>query len=220
MKADEKWVLFDFDGTIAESTDALLTFFNTHIYGKYSSQRLEAEDFQRLRGLSLSEKIKYIDVPFYKVPLMVRTCRRKFYTIIEDLQIISGLEDVCVELKSLGFQLGIISTNNKKNIYEFLEQKNIAHIFDFLMCDRGPFLTVKHRTLKKFMRNKKLSPRDIVYIGDELRDILACRSVGIPIVSVTWGWECRELLDKNNAGNVVDTTEELPAFVQSAYNTV
>ncbi|ERP30894.1 HAD-IA family hydrolase [Chitinivibrio alkaliphilus] len=208
-----RWVLFDFDGTIAESTDALLSFFNSHIYGRYSSQKLTADDFHTLRSLSLAEKIRFINVPFYKIPLLVRMCRKHFHTMIDDLHIVEGLEEACLSLRQQGYRLGIVSTNNRENIVNFLEQKGVSSLFSLVMCDSGPFLSVKHRTLRKFLRQENITGEAVVYVGDELRDILACRETAIPVVSVAWGWENRELLEKNNPGCVIEDTRELPGII-------
>ena len=54
---------------------------------------------------------------------------------------------------------------------------------------------------------------EIIYIGDELRDIEACRAVNVPIISVSWGFNSTEILEKNNPGMVAANTEEVYNFI-------
>ncbi|MEY4243328.1 MAG: hypothetical protein RLZZ245_913, partial [Verrucomicrobiota bacterium] len=37
-------------------------------------------------------------------------------------------------------------------------------------------------------------PEQMLYIGDELRDVKAAQKAGIPIAAVTWGFNSRESL--------------------------
>ncbi|MGM0443316.1 MAG: HAD-IA family hydrolase [Fibrobacterota bacterium] len=215
MSSDKKWVLCDFDGTLVESGDALLAFFNRFIYGRFTPRKIHESDLEYLKGLSLKEKLRYTGIPFYKVPFLVHACRKNFSSMIDDLEMKRGIVDVFATLKEQGYNLGIISSNNRDNILDYLKARNLTGLFDRVICDRGPFLSVKHRTLRTFIRRNRLQPSDLVYIGDELRDIKACRSAGIPIISVAWGWESRNILDKSNPCKVIDEPHELIPVISS-----
>ena len=48
-----------------------------------------------------------------------------------------------------------------------------------------------------------------MYIGDEVRDIVSCKHVGIPIYSVTWGFDEPEFLKEQNEKGIVESVEQL-----------
>jgi phosphoglycolate phosphatase len=54
-----------------------------------------------------------------------------------------------------------------------------------------------------------MQKNDVVYIGDEYRDILACKKSKIKIISVTWGFDSRDLLVSGNPDFIVDSPVEL-----------
>ena len=58
----------------------------------------------------------------------------------------------------------------------------------------------------------------IVYVGDETRDIEACRAAGIPVIAVSWGLNTRALLFSLSPDQIVDSPEELPGSVRRVFN--
>lgn len=211
--AKNKWVVFDFDGTITEYAAGIFSFYNEHIAAPFKSRRLEPEDWDTMKSLSISEKMKFVRISIWHAPLIVRKCRKNFPEIISRLTMVEGLREACEELKAQGYKLAIISTNKRSNIEIYMKNNKIEHLFDSIFCDRGPFLSIKHRTIRRMMKKMKLTNKDIVYVGDETRDVVACRKIGVPAVSVTWGWESREVLAKAN-DKLADTPEEMVSYVR------
>lgn len=208
-----KWVVFDFDGTITEYAAGIFSFYNEHIAAPFKSRRLEPEDWDTMKSLSISGKMKFVNISIWHAPLIVRKCRKNFPEIISRLTMVNGLREACEELKAQGYKLAIISTNKRSNIEIYMRNNNIEYLFDTIFCDRGPFLSIKHRTIRRMMKKMKLTNKDIVYVGDETRDVVACRKIGVPTVSVTWGWESREVLAKTN-DKLADTPEEMVSYVR------
>jgi phosphoglycolate phosphatase-like HAD superfamily hydrolase len=58
------------------------------------------------------------------------------------------------------------------------------------------------------LREQSLQPADILYVGDEVRDVEACQKVGVKIIAVTWGLNSQEALEKAGA-ETVSTREAL-----------
>jgi len=55
-------------------------------------------------------------------------------------------------------------------------------------------LTSKSKHLKAIRKTFSLRSEEILYVGDELRDVKASQKAGIPIAAVTWGFNSRESL--------------------------
>ena len=48
---------------------------------------------------------------------------------------------------------------------------------------------------------------DFVYVGDESRDIEAAKAAEVKIISVTWGFNSREVLESANPGNIAENVD-------------
>jgi len=59
------------------------------------------------------------------------------------------------------------------------------------------------------VREHKLDKNNVIYVGDETRDIRSARKSQIPIVAVTWGFNATEILSQHQPDYLVDHPSEL-----------
>jgi phosphoglycolate phosphatase len=203
-----KWIIFDFDGTISETTDALAKFWNEYLAKKYKLRTINNADLEILRNLTAIEKIAYFKIPFYKLPFVVNSARKHFSKSMDNFAAVSGLKTVCENFIAKGCKLAIISSNREPNIRKYLSKNNFE-LFSEISCDKGRSLFVKHKTIKRFLQEREILPENVVYVGDESRDVAACKKVGISVISVTWGWDSRDVLELVNPQSLVDSPPDL-----------
>lgn len=110
--------------------------------------------------------------------------------------------------------VGIISSNTKKNIRLFLEHRQIDSV-DFVIS--SPLFS-KEAKIKNIMRKNRLSEENVLYIGDETRDVDSAKKAGVRSVAVTWGWTGRELLAKHSPDYIIDSFDELLPVIAQAGN--
>jgi phosphoglycolate phosphatase len=67
-------VLFDFDGTLADSLDWFLGIFD-QVAERYGFRHLAPGDRERLRGLETRAILRDLGVPAWKLPLIARHLR-------------------------------------------------------------------------------------------------------------------------------------------------
>lgn len=67
-------------------------------------------------------------------------------------------------------------------------------VFDHIYCAKNLF--GKERTIGSFIKKLHLKREELIYIGDEHRDIIACQANGIKVIGVTWGFDTLETLEK------------------------
>ena len=53
-----------------------------------------------------------------------------------------------------------------------------------------------------------------MYVGDEVRDIEACRKVGVKIITVTWGWESPDAILKATPDFIAQTLKDIETGVE------
>lgn len=189
-------LIFDFDGTIADSFDITVESINKTAL-KFKIDPIPFSEKELLRGYSFIDLIKKYQVPKYKVPLMAASVRNMHNQVIQGCNIIEGMAEIIIALGG-EYNIYILSSNSKKNIEKFFRKypevrSQISDIFSV-----SSFFG-KHRGLAKLLKKLSLSKDEVVYIGDELRDVEACEKIDLEIISVTWGFNTSEKLQSVNS---------------------
>jgi HAD superfamily hydrolase (TIGR01549 family) len=205
-----KVIVFDFDGTIAD-TQAVLLEITNRLAPQYGYLPLDPEEVSRLKNLTSREIIKQSKIPRYKIPFLLRKVQQELGKEIERLQPIPGLKSCLLELKNRDYQLGIITSNFKPNVINFLKQNQLDHFFEFLYSETTIF--GKHRVINKFLKQQNFKPEEMIYIGDETRDIEAARKSKVKIIAVTWGFNSDLILAQNNPDYLINQPQEILEIV-------
>lgn len=206
-----KHIIFDFDGTIADSLGLTLAIGN-QLAPRYGFSELTERDVKELRYLPVEEKIKKFGIKLYKIPRLVFEFNRIYHKYVGSLETIKGVDNLLRELKNEGFSLGVISSNSEENIQKFLRKNNLC-LFDGIHSSKGLF--GKPAAINKYMGKYGVKSDEVIYIGDELRDIKACRKAGVRIISVTWGFDPPELLVKGNPDYIMNSSGEVLDLIKS-----
>ena len=61
----------------------------------------------------------------------------------------------------------------------------------------------------------KLSKSDVYFVGDEVRDIEAGKKAGIKTIAVSWGYNTKDALAKEQPDYIIDTPLDLKTVVLS-----
>jgi HAD superfamily hydrolase (TIGR01549 family) len=178
-----KTLIFDFDGTIADSFETLLAIFE-EVHAR--PQKLTPDEIKMLRGEPIKKIIKYLKIRRVLVPRLIIKAKRLLTQRMGSIQTFQYLPQVIHELHQRGAPMYIISTNSPANIEHFLKKNKLDGCFTKIYGNTGLFS--KASAIKKIIRKEKLNRADCVYIGDEVRDIDAARKAKITSVGVTWGF--------------------------------
>lgn len=179
-----KYIVFDFDGTIANTIEDIKEIART------SLDDFSEDDYELLRNEGIKEVIKRKNIPMHKIPKMVLliTSQLKNKT---NIPLFAGMRNV-IQTLATNYKLGIVSSNSEENIRQCLEKHQLDKVFDFVFSQSSIF--GKHLVLKKMCQRYKLNPSEIVYVGDEDRDIIACQKVKIKNMAVCWGYNAEKRL--------------------------
>jgi phosphoglycolate phosphatase len=208
-----KVIIFDFDGTIADSFAIVLDITN-RLAPEFGYPPALPEDVERLRNLSSREIVRQSKVSPLKIPFLVRRLRGELYREIPHLKPIPGIQAALLSLKQQGYHLGIVTSNSRKNVAAFLAAQELSEMFDFI--GSGLALFGKGRIIQRILRQQRVAPKDVVYVGDETRDIEAARKIGIKVISVSWGYNTSQALAAENPDYLIHQPEELLQVVQWA----
>ncbi len=185
-----KTIIFDFDGTIADSLGLVI-----EIYRELTNdtRKFTEEEYEEFRKLSARQVARAIGVSWWRVPLLLRKGRKIMRQRLGEVEVFDGLPEVIKELHGEGYNLQIVSSNSASNVRKFLKTHKLDEYFSSIRGDVGLF--GKAKVLKQIIKKGNLNKNDTYYIGDEARDIVAAKKAGVKMVAVEWGYNHKNLLE-------------------------
>lgn len=201
-------IIFDFDGTIADSFD----YFAHFLAGEARLLPLSEEQLSALRGLSLMATARHLGHSWWRLPGLYYAGRYWMSNYVTELEAFRGIPTVIKHLHENGNNLFIVSSNSPANIEAFLAKHGIRSEFAKIYGNVG--FGGKTRILKRVVRRHHLSKHKTYYVCDEPRDVRAARKAGIHIVGVTWGYSSAETMQPYKPTFVADKPEQLLEIFQ------
>jgi phosphoglycolate phosphatase-like HAD superfamily hydrolase len=141
------------------------------------------------------------------MPFLLRKVREYLHQEILNLKTIPGIQDALVQLKHEGYCLGILTSNSEENVKLFLKKHGLQYLFTFIYSETSLFS--KDKSIRKLMKKNNLSSEEIIYVGDETRDIEASKKIHIKVIAVTWGFNSGEVLAQHNPDFLIQQPSEL-----------
>ncbi len=202
-------VVFDFDGTLADTMSVVIRIANKFA-DHYGYHKIPMSDLPKLREKKPSEVLRHLGISIFKLPIIARKIRFEMNKEIVHLKTPVDLHATLRKLKESGCVLGILTTNSRENVTEFLKNNDLE-LFDFVYSGRAVF--GKSRLLKKLMKDKTIPHDDPIYVGDEIRDVEAAKKAGIRVIGVSWGYNSKNALLKAKPDHVIEKPEEIESIV-------
>ena len=82
---NQKVIIFDFDGTIADTVDALVTIAN-RLAVEFGYTQITPEELAMLRNFTSREIIKYSGVSLFKIPFLLKKVKGELKQKIQDFK--------------------------------------------------------------------------------------------------------------------------------------
>jgi phosphoglycolate phosphatase len=206
MTKKKTTILFDFDGTLAETMMLIHDVFN-RLSGIYGYRHLPEEDVEECRHMSIQQFIEHFGIPLWKVPIIAIHARRLMHRDMDRIHPPAGLADVLTQIhESGGYIMDILTSNRRKNVMKFLFQHRIDW-FDEVESTRA--ILSKKRRVEKYIQKKGLDPSSLYYVGDTTIDVESARHAGAKTVAVSWGLNTSEALSRVNPDHLVDDPLQL-----------
>jgi phosphoglycolate phosphatase len=202
-------LIFDFDGTIADTLAAIVRLANRH-HVELGIPRLDEAEVEAMRGMPSRAIMKKYRIPLTKIPKLVMKYQKELHEEIDKLGLFPGIRELLMELKAFGVKLGILTSNSQENVRKFLDARGLD-VFDFIHSESNLF--GKTRALRHLLKEEVGGRDDVMYVGDEARDIEACRKADVPVIAVSWGFQRRDFLADQDPNYLVDSPDEILQIV-------
>ncbi|RLA67509.1 MAG: HAD family hydrolase [Epsilonproteobacteria bacterium] len=205
-------ILFDLDGTLIDSTEAILesfaVAFQTHGREVPNDRAIKAEI-----GHPLDVMFPTLGIPQEEVQAHILAYKEQYRKIYCQKTFLLPRAREAVVLASKYAKLGVVTTKTAKYSRELLEHMGLMNYFDVLI-GREDVEYPKPHPEPIFKALSKLDSDKSKYwmIGDTPMDILAANAAKINSVAVTCGYADIESL-KKYTNNLCDTAFEAVQYI-------
>lgn len=183
-------VVFDFDGTLADS----LTWFRTalsDVIEKHGLTPICEERAEALRGMSPKAIMDELGIPTWKIPFIASDVRARAARNVDQIVLFDGIAELLCDLAAANISIAVVSSNGETAIRAVLGAE-LAGLVDHYAC--GAALFGKAAVFRKVARKTGSRASRTLCIGDEVRDIEAAREAGCACGAVSWGFATAEIL--------------------------
>ncbi len=200
-----KYVVFDFDGTLADTEDMVFTIY-LDLADKFKFKKVSKDELYKLKKLSAFEVIDHLDIKKWDLPGLMRRGRKVLHGMIENIDLCKeGMKDVLCEMEDNNIMVGVLTSNSKKNVFKFISN----HDLDMFTFIENAGLRGKEKKLLKIIAKYGMNKDEILYVGDEIRDVKAMDHIGIDVAAVDWGYNDRESLEASGPDYLISEPEKL-----------
>ncbi len=195
-----KYLLFDFDGTVADTIPVILESFQ-HVFIKFTGKPVDEAYILSTIGLPL-------EAAFETLPAEDRQAAFDSYIEYNFTRMDTGvtiffeLMDSIRALRAQGVRTGLVTSKRRKSAFHTIERFDLEKDFDVIVVRED---TVRHKphpdpvykALEDFEKEAGLGPvlkEEVLFIGDSVHDVLSARSAGLKTVIVDWTYMDKEEL--------------------------
>ena len=213
MERDIKLVIFDFDGTLADTKENIILTFQMTMK-ELGVEIKSRQECAATIGLTLEDafKVLYPGMAAEKYILLRDTYRRIFKENRKIL--VPGLfpevMETLEELRRRSYLMSIASSRLSPSLHSFLEDMKIAHLFEYAVGgDNVEHPKPAPDAVLQILRHYNLSAEEAFVVGDMPFDINMATNAGVKSCGVTWGNADAAQLKESGANYVIDKMSQL-----------
>ncbi len=189
-------ILFDLDGTLIDSTEAILESFHNS-FAVYDFSSPDDEQIKALIGHPLDVMYRELGVKEDMIWDFVNTYKEHYRKISTQKTILLQNAKEAVETAGKFASLGIVTTKTGKYSQILMEHFGLMDKFDVLIGrehvqNPKPHAEPILKALEKFDTDNK----EIWMIGDTQLDLLSAKNAGVNSIAVLSGYDNKETLQK------------------------
>jgi phosphoglycolate phosphatase len=202
-------VIFDFDGTLADSGDWFLGIAG-ELADRFKFRRVEPHEVESLRGQSSRAVIKHLGIPRWKIPAIAKYLHARLAADADQIALFDGVPAMIDTLHAAGITLALVTSNAEANARAILGADIAARISHF---ECGASLFGKARLFRRVLKRSKVPVAHALCVGDETRDMVSAHKAGITAGAVLWGYANRDALAATRPAMFFDSPAHVLAEV-------
>ncbi len=187
-------VIWDLDGTLADSADDLATAVN-RVLSETQHPPLPVERIKKMIGHGASKLLqRAFDAVNGLEDFNQQQAYDRFLThyklcCCDSTRLYPGVIDVLEHLKSLGIKQGICTNKPQAMTTQILDHLAISHYFEAIVGgDTTPFRKPDPAPLKECLRMLDSHIPDTIMVGDSAADVGAAKALNMTVAVLPWGY--------------------------------
>lgn len=212
-------LLFDFDLTLADSTQAIVECM-THAFNGMSLPCPTPEAIARTIGIPLPQAFVRLcgDTDPAAAQVFLKHYHGRADQVMTDLTaMLPYAVETARALKARGIRTAIVSTKLRYRIVEVLERRELTDAFDVVIGGEDVTDHKPHpEGLQRALAQLRVEPSHAWYVGDHLVDAQAAVRAQISFVAVLTGMTTREDFAPYPVHHFLESMERLPSLVDDA----
>lgn len=209
-------VIFDFDGTVADTGKGI---FNCIRYAleKNNLPILSEESLRTFVGPPLHDSFhRECGVDDETSTKLVASYRERYSVKgIYEFDLYDGITDLLRDIQSAGGLTGIASSKPEHFINIIVENTGLSNLFDVTAGSDPKYIESDKTAIVKACIAKMNLPENarVLMVGDRLYDIVGAHNAGIPCAAVLFGYGNEQEFLEYQADYIAKDTEELKKII-------
>jgi phosphoglycolate phosphatase len=208
-------VLFDFDGTLADSYAGIAATVN-HVRAAHNLPPLPEDEVRRHVGHGPAHLLSHT-VPGADPVKDTARYRAHHPTVMrEGTRLLPGAAETLRALKDRGLLLAVCSNKPRMYTMDLLDFLGIAAVFDAVL---GPEDVPRPKPapdmLRAALRKLKVADTEALYIGDMAIDVQTARGAGVRVWVVPTGSDERVTLEAAKPDRLLQSLAEVPELISA-----
>lgn len=210
-------VLYDFDGTLADSTDLIMRSYR-HTMRTHLGQAPPDDDWLSGFGMTLETQLARFARHPEEAAAMLDTYRAYQNTIHDDLlRPFPGATETVAELDRRGYGLAIVTSKHRRSAMRGMELCGIVSHFDVIVTPEDVAEPKPHpEPVLLALQKLGVKPEEALFVGDSPHDIAAGRAAGTRTAAALWGPFPRAALDAAGPDAFLAAQEDVLGLLDGA----
>ena len=207
---DIRAVLYDFDGTLADSTELIMRCYR-HTMATHLGECPPDEAWLAGFGTPLETQIARFARDAREHDAMLATYREhqnEHHDVL--LRPFPGAVETVAELKRRGLALAVVTSKHRRATLRGMDICGITDLFDVLITPEDVENAKPHpEPVHLALTRLGVAPAEALFVGDSPHDMVAAREAGTRTAAALWGPFPREALLAEHPDHLLERQEDV-----------
>lgn len=204
------FVVFDLDGTLADSQAGILASFHATL--RRLGRQVRDEELRQLIGPPLAESFERLGIATPEIPEVVESYRAHYGEYgVDQSRLYDGIDEVLEALRVEGVRLAVATAKRVDFAVRMLANLEVLELFE-VVCGASldGVRNTKGEIVDDALRQLNPSPLDKGWlVGDRREDVVAALGHSLTAVGVLWGYGSTEELADGGANLLISSPLDL-----------
>jgi phosphoglycolate phosphatase len=208
---DYKLVIFDWDGTLMDSVDRIVSSMQSAAQTVGLVSPLD-HDVKQIIGLSLTTALETLFTSITAEQIEAMLVQYKYEYLEGDntpTPLFENAINLLTQLKQHNKLLAVATGKGREGLNRVLNVSETSAFFNTTRCAGEMPSKPDPTMLNSILEELKIAPHEAIMIGDTSHDLKMAQNAGVDSIGVTFGVHDRDVLSRYKPKVIVDSLAEL-----------